>query len=220
MIKENSTKPIKCYDNIPIKIKEKYWFLDIATMSVHQQGIQRPCHQKSKDLIIQDSTNKSWLLTDDGRWKLLKSQPRQYHALILERFKDINTKLAYYDNLKLPQVKEMELQQDNTATTNIETKTDIKTAHQVKGLKNLLNEAEKTANKASGIFKGTGGAIARDIITLIVPPLAVIAILLCIFKAIRRRIFNKKKPTLSRIIVSRNRARNKSGNESERETAL
>ena len=138
----------------------------------------------------------------------------------MERFKDINTKLAYYDNLNLPQMKEMDIQQKNLAITNIEMKTDIKTTHQVKGLKNLLNEAEKAANKASGIFKGTGGAIARDIITLVVPPLAVIAILLCIVKAIRRRIFNKKKPTLSRIIVSRNRARNEPGSESERITAL
>ena len=189
-------------------------------MNIHKHGIRRPCHQKANELVIQDSTNKSWLLAEARRWQLLKSQPRQYHALILESFKDVNTKLAYYDNLKLPQMKKMDIQQNNLAITNIEMKIDIKTAHQVKGLKNLLNEAEKAADKASSIFKGTGGIIARDIITLVVPPLAVIAILLWTVKAIRRRIFNKKKPTLSRIIVSRNRARDKSGNESEQETAL
>ena len=56
-------------------------------------------------------------------------------------------------------MKEMDIQQNNQATTNIEMKTDIKTAHQVKGLKNLLNEAEKAADKASSIFKGTGESL-------------------------------------------------------------
>ena len=117
-------------------------------------------------------------------------------------------------------MKEMDTQQNELTNPKVEMETDIKTAHQVKGLKNLLIEAEKAADKASSIFKGTGGVIARDIITLVVPPLAVIAILLWIVKAVRRRIFNKKKPTLSRIIVSRNQARDESGDEFEQETAL
>ena len=34
MIKENASQPIKCYNNIPVKIKDEYWFLDIATMTI------------------------------------------------------------------------------------------------------------------------------------------------------------------------------------------
>ena len=189
-------------------------------MTITKQGIRRLCNQKANDLIIQDITNTTWLLAGAGRWQLLKSQTKQYHALILERFKDINTKLAYYDNLNLPQMKEMDTQQNELTNTKVEMDTDIKTTHQVKGLKNLLNEAEKAAGKASSIFKGAGGTIARDILTLVFPPLAVIALLLWALKAIKKRIFKKKKPVLSRIIVSRNQARNESGNESEQETAL
>ena len=117
-------------------------------------------------------------------------------------------------------MKEMNIQTNKMITTKDESNTDIKTIHQVKGLKKILNEVEKAADKTSSIFKGTGGTIARDILTLVFSPLAVIVVMLWAFKTIKRRIFKKKNPILNRLIVSRNWARNKFGDEKEPEIAL
>ena len=85
-----------CYNKIPLKIDEKYYFLEIVTLRIVERGENIPCDKPKKILIIQ-MANVTLRLDSTGR--LTKKTAKNHvkidkrHFSVLDIF---NKKLLHY----------------------------------------------------------------------------------------------------------------------------